>query len=891
MEENHTPQPPAWAKKLLRLYCDPRFLEEVEGDLEEEFLYQCKKSSVSKARWDYCQTVLGFIKPFAKRKKSNLVSPMLSNHFKISFRQLMKNKTFSFINIFGLTLGFLCFILLSLYIHDELSFDLFHKDSSRIYRVLQHEKMDDGAMRHVATTAALVGPEAAAQFPEIESSLRISSIGRLTMGNDPANRGYEVITITDPNIFSFFDFPLLAGDPKTALVPPDVVVVSESLARKYFGTTDVLGKRIWTSVVRNDKPVEFTIAGVMKDFPKNSFLQFDVIFSDSSWPSMFPWYQDLISSDWVSNSYLTFLKLRDPATQQAVEPRITQLVKDHYPATRAFKSDFTLQPLADIHLNSANIQDSDAAPNGMNPFYLYMFAGIGFLLLLIACLNYMNLSTAAALKRTREIGTRKTLGAQRVQLITQFITDSVVLSAIALVLALVILQIIFPAVNQFTDKELALTSLPLSWAAGILSVLFIAALLAALYPAFITARMTPAEALKKEIRVGNSRLPLRKMLVVAQFTISIIMISSTLVIYEQLDYLRNKDIGIETENLVVIDINSGRLRRNFESIKAEFGSPSEVISVSTSTRVPGEWKSFPVATVRPQGEPVGKEMIYVGIDNDFLATYDIKLKEGRNFNTGPADSTKVILTELAVKQLGLTNPVGQMVEIPVVRWGGSIEPLENVFRAEVVGVVEDFHFESLRTDMKPIIFVAPNTPVQRIDYYTLNVKTNNWPDVIEKLQAINNKIDPENPLEYTFLDNRFEGFYKADAQRGQIFLAFSLVVVLIACMGLFALVSFAVETRVKEIGIRKVLGASVNNIVGMISKEFLILIIIAGVLAIPVAYLFMQQWLQDFAYRISPGAGVFILAGLIIGLIAAITIGLRTVKAAAVNPVKSLRSE
>ncbi|HNG43502.1 MAG TPA: FtsX-like permease family protein, partial [Cyclobacteriaceae bacterium] len=506
-------------------------------------------------------------------------------------------------------------------------------------------------------------------------------------------------------------------------------------------------------------------------------------------------------------------------------------------------------------------------------------------------LNYMNLSTAAALKRTREIGTRKTLGAQRMQLITQFITDSVVLSAIALVLALIIIQIILPAVNQFTDKELALTSLPLAWAAGILGVLFIAAILAALYPAFITARMTPADALKKEIRVGNSRLPLRKMLVVAQFTISIIMISSTLVIYEQLDYLRNKDIGIETENLVVIDINSGRLRRNFESIKAEFGSPSEVISVSTSTRVPGEWKSFPVATVRPQGEPIGKEMIYVGVDNDFLTTYDIKLKEGRNFNTGPADSTKVILTELAVKQLGLTNPVGQIVEIPTVRWGGSIEALENVFRAEVVGVVEDFHFESLRTDMKPIIFVAPNTPVQRIDYYTLKVKTNNWPGVIEKLQAINNTIDPENPLEYTFLDTRFEGFYKADAQRGQIFLVFSLVVVLIACMGLFALVSFAVETRVKEIGIRKVLGASVHNIVGMISKEFLMLIMIACLLAVPVAYLFMQQWLRDFAYRISPGIGVFVLAGLIIGLIAAITIGLRTIRAASVNPVKSLRSE
>lgn len=816
---------------------------------------------------------------------------MLFNHFKISFRQLMKNKTFTFINIFGLTLGFLCFILISLYIHDELGFDLFHRDSARIYRVLQHEKMEDGTTRDVATTAALIGPEVAAQFPEVEATARISAIGRITMGNDPANRDYERITITDTNIFSFFDFPLIEGDRTTALTKPDVIVVSESFARKYFGTTDVLGKQIWSNLTRNDKNVEFTISGIMKDFPKNSHLQVDVIFSDSSWPSVFPWYKDFTSTDWESNSYLTYVKLRDPESKKSLEPRITTLVKDHYPATKTFKSEFSLQPLSDIHLNSAHIQDSDVAANGMNPFYLYMFGGVGFLLLLIACLNCMNLSTAAAFKRTREIGTRKTLGAQRVQLIAQFVTDSVLLSMIAMILALVLLQMAIPSINQFTGKELALTSLPLSWSLGILGTLLLVAVVSALYPAFITARVSPAEALKKEVRIGNARLPVRKMLVVAQFTISIVMISSTLIIYEQLNYMRSKDIGIETENLLVIDINSGRLRRNFENIKAEFGKPAEVLSVSTSTRVPGEWKSFPMATATALGEPMGKEMIYVGIDNDFLKTYNIELKEGRNFSAGPADSSKVILTELAVKQLGLTNPIGQIIEIPTVRWGGSIEPLDQPFRVEVIGVAGNFHFESLRTDMKPIMFVAPNTPIQRIDYYTLKIKTNDWPGMIEKLKAINASIDADNPLEYTFLDSRFEEFYKADAQRGQIFLVFSLIVVLIACMGLFALVSYAVEARIKEIGIRKVLGASVKNIVGMVSKEFLMLIIIACVLAIPAAYLFMHKWLRDFAYRIDLGAGIFILASIIILLIAGITISLRTIKAATVNPVKSLRSE
>jgi putative ABC transport system permease protein len=816
---------------------------------------------------------------------------MLFNHFKISFRQLMKNKTFAFINIFGLTLGFLCFILLSLYIHDELSFDLFHKDSARMYRVLQHENMEDGTVRDVASTAALIGPEAAAQFPEIESTMRISSIGRITMGNDPTNRDYEPVTITDSNVFSFFDFPLLEGDPATALTKPDVIVVTESFARKYFGHTDVVGKQIWSNLTRNDKNVEFTITGIMKEFPKNSHIQFDAIFSESTWASVFNWYQDYVTTDWESNTYLTYVKVRNPENKNILESKITTLVKDHYPATKTFKSEFSLQPLSDIHLNSANLQDSDAAANGMNQFYLYMFGGVGCLLLLIACLNYMNLSTAAALKRTREIGTRKTLGAQRLQLISQFITDSVVLSLIALMLALVILQMAIPSINQFTGKELALTSLPLSWSLGILGTLLVAGILSALYPAFITARISPAEAIKKEIRIGNARLPMRKMLVVAQFTISIIMISSTLIIYQQLDYMRSKNIGIETENLLVIDINSGRLRRNFENVKAEFANPAEVLSISTSTRVPGEWKSFPMATVKSSGDPVGKEMIYVGIDNDFIKTYDIELIEGRNFAAGPADSSKVILTELAVSQLGLTNPIGQIIEIPTARYGGSIATLDHVIRAEVIGVVENFHFESLRTDMKPIIFAAPNTEIQRIDYYTLKIKTNDWPGIIEKLKTINTKIDPDNPLEYTFLDSRFEEFYKADAQRGQIFLVFSLIVVLIACMGLFALVSYAVETRVKEIGIRKVLGASVKNIIGMISKEFLLLIIIACVLAVPATYIFMQKWLLDFAYRIDLSAGIFILAGIIILVIAGITISLRTVKAAGANPVRSLRSE
>lgn len=823
---------------------------------------------------------------------------MFFTHLKISFRQLMKNKVFTFINIFGLTIGSLCFILLALYVHDELNYDLFHTDANRMYRVLQHEKQEDGTMRNVAPVAARIGAEAANQFPEVEETTRISALGRATFGNDPMARDYERLLATDPNFFTFFNFPLLEGDAKTALSKPDAIVISETFAKKYFGDEPPMGKQLWSNVTRedangNEKNIEFTVMGIMKDFPKNSHLQFDIVFSEPTW-SIEKEYTDFVNSDWTSNFYLTFVKLRNNADQDAVEDKIGTLVKTNFPKDQEFKSEFSLQPFRDIHLHSANIQGGESnavTMSGMNPFYLYMFGAVGFLLLMIACLNYMNLSTAAAFKRTREIGTRKTLGAQRSQLIMQFVSDSVLLSFISLLLALVILQTIIPAINQFTGKELSLSNLPWEWALGIVAIILTAGIASALYPAFVTAKVSPAEALKKEIKIANTSLPVRKVLVVAQFTISIIMIASTIIIYNQLQFIRDKDLGLNTENLLVIDINSRNLRRNFETVKAEFSKPSEVLSISTSTRVPGEWKSFPISTVKTAGEPTGKEMIFVGIDNDFLSAYNIQLKSGRNFTSGPADSTKVILTELGVQQLGLSNPIGQIIEIPTVRFGGSVENLKRTFRAEVVGVVENFHFESLRTNMMPVIFAAPNTPIHRIDYYTLKIKTADWPATIAKLKEINSKIDPENPLEYTFLDSRFKEFYQADAQRGQIFVTFSIIIVFIACMGLFALVSYSVESRIKEIGIRKVLGASVQSIVSMVSKEFLFLILIACVFAIPVSYFFMQKWLQDFAYRVDIGAGVFIIASLITLLIASLTISLRSVKAATANPVKSLRSE
>ncbi len=817
---------------------------------------------------------------------------MFFNHLRIAFRHLVKNPSFSFINLFGLTLGFFCFLLIALYLHDELSFDMFHKDANRTYRLLQHETLKDGTVRHVASVAARIHQEAVKQLPEVENAATVTAFGRLTLGNDPFNRSYEQMISTNAGFFQVFDFPFVEGDSRTALHDVDAIVLTETAAHKYLGEGPYLGRRIWAGGLRrNQQPIEFTVAGVVKDYPRNSHIQIDVIFSEATWPTVFSWYNDEIANDWTSNNYATYLKLRPGTDPRGVEKKITEITRNNYPATRMFSSTFSLQPLQDVHLYSENLQDGDTNTSGIKPFHLYLFASIAFLVLLIACLNYMNLSTAATYKRTREIGTRKTLGAQKSQLIAQFSGEAILLSVASLIIAVAALQTSLPLINSFTDKEMALSALPDTWILALAGTVLLAGILSSLYPSYIITRILPSEALRKDIKFGNRSLPVRKILVAAQFAISIMMIASTLVIYRQLNFMRSKELGIDVANQLVIDINSQPLRRNFEGVKAEFAKVSEVQKISTSTRVPGEWKTFPIATVRSENETTGREMIFVGIDEDFLSTYNIPLIQGRNFVSGSSDSLKVILTKMAVVELGLTDPVGKMITIPIVRNGGNIRNLDRPFMAEVIGVAEDFHFESFRQKMSPVIFASPNTQIQRIDYYTLTIKTTDWPATIEKLKQVNTKIDPENPLEYTFLSNRFEEFYRADEKRGQIFLAFSFVIVMIACLGLFALVSYSIESRVKEIGIRKVLGASVQNLIAMVSKEFLLIVLFSGVVALPAAWYLMNKWLTDFAYRIDIGAGILVLSPVIALTIAFATISFRAFKAAMANPVESLKND
>lgn len=810
---------------------------------------------------------------------------MLFNNLKIAYRHLLKNRVFSIINIFGLTLGFLCFIVIALYIHDELNFDRMHTDGAKIYRIIRHQQTDEGVVKNIASVPGRIGPESLQQFPEVEEVMRVSSFGSITMGNDPLSRGYEELNVVDSTFFDFFDFKLLQGDPKTALTHPNGIVISQKIALKYFNSEDALGKVIWA----NDN--DLFVTGVMENFPSNSHLQLDILFTKAAVDTYFPLHARVQTSDWNTNSTATYLKLKSENITE-VENKITQLVASNYPPDKEFRSAFSLQSLQDVHLYSSNIEDYQVNTSGFTPYYVYMFSVVAFMILLIAALNYMNLSTAAAFKRTKEIGTRKTLGAGKPLLISQFLAEALLLSIVSLVIAMALLQIFTPGINAFTLKNLSILSLPLNWSISIFLALIGSGILASLYPAFIVSKVSPVEAIKKEIRLANKSLPVRKVLVIAQFCISIIMISSTLIIYKQLNYMREKELGFDVDNLVTIDINSSIQRSQFEAIKNEYARLPEVQSVTVSSRVPGEWKSFPIASVNLIEQSINEEMIYVGVDQDFLETFQIKLIEGRNFSSSnPADSAKVILTQLAVDNLGLEDPIGQIVTIPRISIGGRIRERDIPFQAEVIGVVDNFYFESFRKEMMPLILAYHNNPIHSIDYYTLRIKSRDWSKTLASLKTISVGFDPNNPIEYNFLDSKFQEFYQSDAKRGQVFLVFSSIIVLIACLGLFALVSFSVENRKKEIGVRKVLGASTESIINLVSKEFLALIVIAFLIATPLVVMTMRNWLTEFAYHVDFGVGTFAVSGIIAVLIAFVTISFRALKAAKANPIDSLRSD
>ena len=811
---------------------------------------------------------------------------MIANYFKIAWRNLLKNKTFSFINIFGLAIGLCCFILITIYVADELSYDRFHENADRIYRIHSDIRFG-GTDLKLAVTSDPMGATLKKDYPQVEQYVRFYA----SEGSKSIKKGKEYIVenrvgYADSTLFEVFTLPSIAGNTKTALNDPNTAVISESAARKYFGTTDAVGKTLEVGV--NNKTM-YKVTAIIKDIPVNSHFNFDFIFSMDN--------VDYRYGNYLSHNFHTYLLLRQGTDYRAFEKKFDEYITRYImPQAKQFmqinsmdefkkagnKLEYSLMPLTDIHLKSDRFPEIGV--NG-NIQYVYIFSAVALFLLLIACINFMNLSTARSASRAKEVGIRKVLGTERQTLIGQFIAESTLTSYLAFVLALLLTLLSLPYFNDISAKTFSLGSLLKPQLLPFLLLLpFAVGLLAGYYPAFFLSSFRPIEVLKTKINAGFKRSNLRNLLVTFQFVTSLVLVIGTGIVYQQLNYIQNKKLGFDKDQVLIIN-GTGALATNRDVFKNEIAQIAGVKSasyagylpVSNSSRNDNTFSKEAVMDMKN-----GFNMQVWNVDYDYVPTLGMEIIKGRNFSKSfGADSSAVIINETTAKLLGYENPIGKKLYTS----NGPSAGLNIVY--EIVGVVKNFHFESLRQQVGPLCMRLGNN-----NWATaFKINTNDIPSLLSKIEAKWKTLAPEMPFSYQFLDESFDQMYRAEQRVGKVALSFAILTVLIACLGLFGLVTYMAEQRTKEIGIRKVLGASVPSIIQLLSREFLILVVISVVIASPIAYYAMSQWLTEFAYRIELSWWMFIGAGALAIAIALLTVSYQAIRAALMNPIHSLKSE
>jgi putative ABC transport system permease protein len=808
---------------------------------------------------------------------------MLRNYIKVAFRSLWKSKGYSAINIFGLAIGLATCLLIMLYVMDELGYDKYNEKADRIYRVDSDIKFG-GNHFVLAVAPEPMAPAIKKDYPEVEQSTRMRGYGGFLVKKGNENLQEDNVIYADSTLFSVFTLPMIAGNPTTALVEPRSVVITETIAKKYFNSTDVVGKFLTINDTSNLK-----ITGVIKDIPKQSHFNFNFFVAlNRSVP-------DWEKNNWLSNNLNTYIVLKKDADPKKLAARLDEMV-DKYIGPQAadimkvnledFRKSgnhvyYTLTPLTSIHLHSN--KTSELAGNSSIQ-YVYIFSAIAIFILLIACINFMNLSTARSSSRAKEVGVRKVLGSMRSNLVSQFLTESILISFIALLLALCAAGLLLPYFNQLSSKELSLGLFSKSWLLpSLIALALVVGLLAGSYPAFFLSAFKPIQVLKGKLATGFKSGWLRSSLVVFQFTISIFLIVGTIVIYRQLNYIRSKNIGYNREQVLVLQ-NTNALGQQTRTFRDDILRMSGVENATMTGYLPTSgWRSdnplYPQADM-DQKKAVSMQVWY--IDDRYIPTLGMQMAQGRNFSTQfPTDSAGVIINESAAKLLGFKDLANKEL------YSMDDFPASNLTRLKVIGIVKDFNFSSLRDQVTPLAF---RFGTQRASI-AARVNTKNMPALIAQLETKWKTMAPGQPFRYTFMDEDFNNLYHSEQRTGKIFISFAVLAIFIACLGLFGLVTYAAEQRTKEIGIRKVLGASVSNIVGMLSKDFLVLVAVSSLIAFPVAWWAMNKWLQDFAYRVDIGWWIFLLAGALAIIVALTTVSFQAIRAALMNPVKSLRTE
>lgn len=816
---------------------------------------------------------------------------MLRSFLKIAFRNLTKRKSYAIMNIAGLAIGITCCLLIFEYVAYERSYDSFHENADRVFRVQDEEYQKGRLIVPCASAMPGVAPFMKKEFPEVEDAGRLRKTDFL-LGNDERNIRFKESTayFTDQSILNIFHLPLVSGDPKTALTQPGKIVISEDEAHKYFANENPIGKILTVYSGGNKRPLEVT--GVFKNYPSNSHLKFSLLVSYPTYSQVIGTYgtaNNVLETSFGWTDFYTYILLRKGVDYRQVAEKLPAFIDRHYNSLPENKNEgdsfsLSLMALKNIHLYSHYTEEAEANGDGQSVTFLFLIA---FFIVGIAWINYINLATARSLERAREVGVRKVLGALRLDLIRQFMLESLLLNVFALILALILTTLINPAFANLSGRAIStFISLPANYSLYFLALLFTGTFFSGLYPALVLSRYRPVIVLKGAFKNAAGGRWLRKGLIVGQFAASIILIAGTMIVYRQVHYMQNQKLGVNINETLVVSGPLGVTDSTYEDIygafKNEILSIPGVKSITGSSAVMGQEILWSTNWHKLNGDKQVTSLFHLGVDKDFIENYGLKVIAGKPFTGTPAhDKKKIILNQSAVRVMGFHSPESAIGEL-ISAGSGNMDSLE------ITGVISDYHNEGLQKAIQPLLlFPNRNTRVN----YSVKIEGRSAASAVAAIKSSWDRNFPSNPFNYFFLEDFFNQQYAENKRFGQVFGLFAMLAICVACFGLLGLSAYNVLERTKEIGVRKILGASVNSLVFILSKDFLLLIIFAFVIAVPIVAIAMHSWLEGFAYRTNLPWWIFVLAGVLAIFIALLTVGFQALKAALANPIKSLRTE
>ncbi|HYF70104.1 MAG TPA: ABC transporter permease [Ohtaekwangia sp.] len=878
MNKHEIPGPPAWAQRLLKWYCPADSFEEVEGDLRELYAYWLDTAGKSEANRRYCLNVIRLQRPFSSRVTKYYSSPislttMIRHYILVASRNMLRSKAFSMINIVGLALGLACSLMIYLWVEDEKRVDNFHANKDRLYRVYIRQHFD-GQSETGYNTPALLPAELKKVFPEIESATGFVKYFRLSLQDDV----YETFQVGDiihkmkggraePDFFKMFTYPILYGSAETALKRPESLSISRKMAELYFGSADAaLGQS-----VRFDGRKDLTVTAVFENVPVNSTDQFDYLMNWDAWVAENPFKQS-----WGHFGTSTYIQLRADANAAAVEAKIKAFLMKFlqgYPAE--YKAELALAPFGDQYLYA---DFENGKPAAGRSEYVRLFSWIGVFILAIACINFMNLATARAVKRAKEVGVRKVAGSPRSFLIFQFMGEAILVTIFSTIIALAIAGLTLPAFNMLTGKQIMLPLNDVYFVLKLIVLMLVTGIFSGSYPALFLSSFQPVKILKGTFSFNARAITLRKSLVVIQFVLSLILLVATIVISQQINFLQTKNLGYDRENVIYIPLE-GDLVKNYDLFRKEASATPGVKVVDRCSQFP-HTMGFRAAAVEWDGAGLKSNIIFnmASVGYDFVDAMKLQIKEGRGFSRSiPADSMNFLVNEEAVRQMEIKDPIGHQLTI----WGSK--------KGTIVGVLKDYHTGSLREKIDPLVLDVKET----LNFGTILVRTSAGETVLalENLEKVWKKLNPDFPFQYSFMDQHYGNMYTSENIVGKLSNVFAFLAVAISCMGLLGLAMFSAEQRRKELSIRKILGASISNIITRFSNDFIKLVMVALIIAIPVSWFIMIQWLKGFAYSVELNWWMFALAAASTIALTMLTISAQAITSAMENPADNLRSE